>query len=593
MANSSLNLVNLDFASFKSGLKQYLKNNDQFKDIDFEGSNISTLLDILAYNTYHNAFYLNMIGSEMFMDTALLKDSVFSHAKELNYIPRSARSAYATIDIEVTPTTFVESITALAGTSFSSKFGTKTYTFTIPDSLALTSKVNTSNSSLLVFYANNVQIYEGFTATDTFVVSNVDPNQRFVLSNPNIDTTSIKINVIENGSTQTVQYRQNSSFFNVASDDTVFFVQGAENGQYEILFGNDVTGRKPKKGAVITCTYRVSSGSSPNGANSFRLDGTIGSFSLPEVAITIKRIAENGSEPESISSIKFNAPRYYQTQERAVTSRDYQALLRSQFPEIDSIHVYGGEEADPPRYGKVIIAVDIFGAEGAPAANVERYKKYLKEKTPLTIDPEFVNPSFLYCLINSSVVFNLNTSTAASTDIKAGVKDVISTFCQENINDFDVTLRFSKLTTSIDNTYDSIVSNETSITLLKYLVPTSEQIFRRENIATKIYFFNPITGFITDTFTYAFQGSLYNNAYAEDDGAGVVNLKIGEKIIPIGSVNYTDGVITFDNLVVASYAGEGIGIRATPLRQDITVRRNEILQARDSDIVVNVTGEYL
>lgn len=593
MANSSFNLVNLDFASYKSSLKQYLKNNDQFKDIDFEGSNISTLLDILAYNTYHNAFYLNMIGSEMFMDTALLKDSVFSHAKELNYIPRSARSAYATLDIEVTPTTFVESITAQSGTSFSSKFGTRTYTFTLPDSLLLASKVNPSNSSLLMFYANNVQIYEGFLVTDTFVVSNVDPNQRFVLSNPNIDTTSIKINVVENGSTQTVQYRQNSSFFNVTSDDTVFFVQGAENGQYEILFGNDITGRKPKKGAVITCTYRVSSGSAPNGAGSFRLDGTIGGFTLPEVALTLKRQAENGSEPESISSIKFNAPRYYQTQERAVTSRDYQALLRSQFPEIDSIHVYGGEEADPPRYGKVIIAVDIFGAEGAPQANVDRYKKYLKEKTPLTIDPEFVNPSFLYCLINSDVVFNLNTSTVAAADIKSGVKNTIDTFCQENVNDFDVTLRFSKLTTSIDETYESIVSNETSITLLKYLTPTNDQMFRRENIATKVYFFNPISSFITDTFTYAFQGTLYTNAYVEDDGAGKVNLRIGEKLIPIGSVNYDDGVITFDNLVVAAYSGEGIGIRATPSKQDITVRRNEILQVRESDINVNVIGEYL
>lgn len=592
MANSSLNLVNLDFTAYKNSLKQYFKNNDQFKDIDFEGSNISMLLDILAYNTYHNAFYLNMVGSEMFMDTALLRDSIYSHAKELNYIPRSARSAQAQINILVTPTVFRDSLTVSAGTTFSSKFGTKTLSFVLPESIALTSRTNESNPDLLEFYANNVTIYEGFAVTDTFVMNDTDQSQRFVLSNPNTDTTSIKVNVVEDSTSQITQYRQLSSFLNVRETDPVFFVQGAENGQYEIVFGNNVTGRRPKKGAVINCEYRVSSGSLSNGASAFSLDGDIQGLTT-EVAITSVRAAENGAGVESINSIKFNAPRYYQTQERAVTSRDYQTLLKSQFPEIDSIHVYGGEEADPPQYGKVIIAVDIFDAEGAPAYNVENYKKYLKEKTPLTIDPVFVNPSFVYCLVDSRIVYNLNTSTASSSDIKVGVKSTINTFCQENINDFDVTLRYSKLTAAIDKTYSSIVSNETTITLLKYLVPTNKQMLLRENIATKVYFFNPISSFVTDSFTYFFQGSTYRNAYAEDDRNGVVNLVLSGKLIPIGSVDYEQGIVTFDSLVVASYSGEGVGIRATPSRQDITVRRNEILQTRESDINVTVVGEYL
>ena len=592
MANASLNLVNLDFTSYKNSLKQYLKNNDQFKDVDFEGSNINMLLDVLSYNTYHNAFYLNMIGSEMFMDTALLRDSVYSHSKELNYIPRSARSAQALINIEVTPTVFRDSLTVSAGTTFSSKFGTKTLSFVLPESLALTSKPNPGNTDLLVFYANNVTIYEGYTITDTFVMNDADQSQRFVLSNPNTDTTSIKVNVVEDGSSQLTQYRQMSSFLNVRDTDPVFFVQGAENGQYEIVFGNDVTGRKPKKGAVISCEYRVSSGTLANGASLFNLDGEIQGFTT-EVVISTVNTAEGGANVESINSIKFNAPRYYQTQERAVTSRDYQALLKAQFPEIDSIHVYGGEEADPPQYGKVIVAIDIFDAEGAPAYNVEKYKKYLKEKTPLTIDPVFINPSFVYCLVDTRIVYNLNTSTASGSDIKVGVKDTINTFCQENINDFDVTLRYSKLTSAIDNTYSSIVSNETNITLLKYLVPTNEQMLLRENISTKVYFFNPISKFTTDSFTYFFQGSRYPNAYAEDDGNGVVNLILSGKLIPIGSVDYEQGIITFDSLVIASYSGEGVGIRATPSRQDVTVRRNEILQTREGDISVTVVGEYL
>jgi len=596
MANTSTNLVTLDFSTYKTNLKEYLRNNTLFQDIDFEASNINVLLDILAYNTYHNGFYLNMIGNEMFMDTALLRDSVVSHAKELNYTPRSTISSVATLKIVVTPTVYEDSLTIPRGASFTSTVGSNTYIFTTDQTIVMDRRLNTSNTQLNEFFSNTVEVYEGFVVADSFVVDESNPTQRFVLSNPNVDTSSIRVSVLEDGDTQLQSYTLSSSFFNVTSTDKVFFVQGAENNQYEIIFGNNVTGKKPKNGAIISCEYRVAVGEFPNGADNFRLDaaivGTASSYSGDQVAVTVVEAAQSGAAAETLDSIRFNAPRYFQTQERAVTRSDYETLLRANFPEIDSVHAYGGEENDPPQFGKVMVAIDVFNADGIPPTLAEKYRKFLKEKMPLTIDPIFINPSFLYCDISSNIVYNINTSTAAEGDIKAAVKTTIQTFCNTNINDFDVTLRFSKLTTAIDNTYDGIVSNDTTIKLIRYLVPTPEQTATRQNLNTTISFANPITSVISDSFTLFYQNSLYRNVYLQDDGNGLLNAVLGDKVFPVGSVNYDAGTLAIDSLRIASYSGEGVAFNATPKNKDITVTLNEILQTRESDIHVSVRGIY-
>lgn len=596
MANTSTNLVTLDFSTYKTNLKEYLRNNTLFQDIDFEASNINVLLDILAYNTYHNGFYLNMIGNEMFMDSALLRDSIVSHAKELNYTPRSTISSTATLKIVVTPNVYEDSLTIPRGTSFTSTIGSNTYVFTTDQNIVMDRQLNPSNTLLNRFFSNTVAVHEGFIVADTFVVDETNTAQRFVLSNPNVDTSSIRVSVLEDGNTQLQTYILSSSFFNVTSTDKVFFVQGAENSQYEIVFGNDVTGRKPKNGAIISCEYRVASGDPANGADTFRLDGAIlgtnGSYIGNEVAITVVEAAQSGAAAESIESVRFNAPRYFQTQERAITTSDYETLLRTTFPEIDSVHAYGGEEHSPPQYGKVMIAIDIFNADGIPTSVATKYRKFLKEKMPLTIDPVFIDPIFTYCDITSNVTYNLNASAVGEGDIKNGVKTTIQSFCNTNINDFDVTLRYSRLTTAIDNTYDGIISNETTLKLIKYLVPTPEQTVSRENIQTVIYYSNPITSIITDSFTLYYQNTLFRNVYLQDDGNGLLNAFVGGKSFPVGSVNYEQGQVSIDNLRVASYSGEGIAFTATPLNNDVAVRLNEILQTRESDIHVFVTGVY-
>lgn len=596
MANTSTNLVTLDFSTYKTNLKEYLRNNALFQDIDFEASNINVLLDILAYNTYHNGFYLNMIGNEMFMDTALLRDSIVSHAKELNYTPRSTISSVATLKIVVTPTVYEDSLTIPRGTSFTSTVGSNTYIFTTDQTIVMDRRLNSSNTQLNQFFSNTVDVYEGFVVADSFVVDDSNPTQRFVLSNPNVDTSSIRVSVLEDGNTQLQSYILSSSFFNVTATDKVFFVQGAENNQYEIVFGNNVTGKKPKNGAIISCEYRVAVGDLPNGADSFRLDaaivGAAGSYSGDQVAVTVVEAAQSGAVAETIESVRFNAPRYFQTQERAVTTSDYETLLRTNFPEIDSVHAYGGEENDPPQFGKVMVAIDVFNADGIPPTLAEKYRKFLKEKMPLTIDPVFINPSFLYCDVSSNIVYNINTSTAAEGDIKAAVKTTIQTFCNTNINDFDVTLRYSKLTTAIDDTYDGIISNDTTVKLIRYLVPTPEQTATRQNLNTTISFANPITSVISDSFTMFYQNSLYRNVYLQDNETGLLNAVLGDKTFPVGSVNYDTGVVTIDSLRIASYSGEGIAFNAAPKNKDVTVTLNEILQTRESDIHVSVRGIY-
>ncbi len=245
MANSSINLVDLDFNALKASFKDYLASQSRFKDYNFEGSNISVLLDVLAYNTYLNSFYLNMVASEMFLDSAQLRDSVVSHAKELNYLPRSFVSSVANVNISITPSTAQSSVTIPAKTSFTSRLGSNTYTFTTKESVV----INTSNSG--VFYANSVLLYEGGYVTDSFVRNTSADNQRYILTNPNVDTSSLEVTVTEDGGSSVYTYTQAFSLLDIISTSQVFFVQACENEQYEIIFGNDFSGRSPRNGAVI------------------------------------------------------------------------------------------------------------------------------------------------------------------------------------------------------------------------------------------------------------------------------------------------------------------------------------------------------
>lgn len=596
MANGSINLVNLDFNSLKSSLKSYLSNQNAFRDYDFDGSNMNVLLDLLSYNTYINSFYLNMVSSEMFLDSAQLRDSVISHAKSLNYTPRSFRSAAARINIAVTPlpSSNTTAVTIPRGTSFTSKVASNTYTFTLQDNIVVT------GSSNGVFTAANVEIKEGVLITDTFIYNGLPTSeQRFVLSNPTIDTSTIRLYVTEDNGANVLTYTQANSYFNLDSTSRVYFLQAAESDQYEIVFGNGVQGRTPKHGSAVSIVYAVGNGELPNGCALFSSDDSIDGHT--NVAITTVSVATGGLVHETLQSIRKNAPRYFQTQERAVNASDYKTLLRLAYPEINAIHVYGGEEEDPPRYGKVVVALDIINSDGVPENNKDVYRKFLKERCPLTIDPVFVDPEYLNLEVYSVVTYNINTLTVSEKDLVAAAKTKIRAFNEQNLNDFNTTLRYSKLVEAIDSVDTNIISNSTEVVAYKALnpalnspTPFTVNFNNRLKILNSAYIHPYVSNHAVTSTYFTYNGVLCK---LEDDGNGLMRLvsletQNGEHvtIINVGTVDYTTGTVFINGLDISSYEGPYIKMRAVTDLHDIAAAMNNIIRIQDEDIFVTASG---
>lgn len=596
MANTSLNLVGLDFNQIKTNLKSYLKRSDSpFKDVDFEGSNISNFIDVLAYNTYMNNFYVNMVASEMFLDTAQLKDSVVSHAKELNYLPRSFTSAQAQISFTITPSSALPSLVVPKATSFTTRIGSNNYTFTT-DSLSVVN-ANTDGK----FYVNTT-IYEGTYLSETFVYTPSNTSQRFVISNPTADISSLTVLVIENNGANSYTYTRASSFLGLDSTSQSYFLQAAENDQYEILFGDDIIGRRPRAGAVILAEYRVCNGELPNGARTFDIDGPISGQSNVSVITTITP-ASGGAVSEDIASIKFNAVRHYQNQERAVTAGDFESLLTRNFPDIDAVSAYGGEDADPPQYGKVIIAVDIKAGEAASLSDKQRYYNFIKPRSSISIDPVFIDPVYLYCEVYATVRFNTNTTTIRASDMSTLTTATISTYNNTNLDGFKKTLRCSKLAELINNQHPSVVSCDLSISPFKTFIPTTGRIYKQSfdfgfrlskeyTISYDDLVKSPIPAVRSTTLIK--DGK---NCYIKDNGAGVIGLYTIEtsdgevNLGDVGTIDYDTGKVEITNLVIDSFipaSGPHVHLYAVPVEKDISSTKNQILVIRDSDIEVDV-----
>ena len=597
MANSSIMLTNLDFESQKNTLKQYLRSQDRFKDYDFDGSNMSVLLDILTYNTYQNTFYMNMVANELFLDTAQLRDSVVSHAKELNYTPRSFKSAEANVNIEIaTVNNDKRTLIMPKGTTFTGRISNRNFTFSTGENIVIDTIDNTrSVGSNTMFVASNVTLYEGDYVKDTFTI-NPGENTRYILTNKNIDISSITITVVEDMGANPLLYLRASSLFDIGVDSKVFFVQGASDDSYEIIFGDGVSGRKPKDNSVVIVEYRVSNGELPNGCSQFQTDGTIDDEPLVTVVTNIP--AGGGSVSESIESIRYNAPRHFTTQERAVTAEDYATLLRLQFPEINAVTAYGGEELTPPQYGRVFVSVDLKDIDGVPQVKKDQYFRYIKPRSPVSITPVVVDPEYLYVRTETLVNYNVNLTTLNTDDIRTLVTSSIVEYANNRLNNFNRTLRYSKLVESIDASHPSIVSNETEVKVIKYLTPTLNT-----NLALTLDFKLPIEVIISnsgahptlnkqsiETSEFRYEGLA---VFIEDDGLGVMRIvttkDAGRKVVrEIGTVDYDSGVIKLNNFSMESYTGTFFKVFVSPRSKDITSAQNTILNIVDADVVVNV-----
>jgi hypothetical protein len=594
-ANSSIALTQLDFDSIKTSLKTYLSEQNEFQDYDFEGSNLSVLVDILAYNTYQNAFYLNMIGNEMFLDSAKLRDSVISHAKELNYLPRSFTSSKADLRLTITPTDVNKnSIVVPKGTGFISRVDDYSFTFTTTENLVITNKVNGS------FVSDTITVYEGNYLSDTYAVNYANPLV-FKINNKNVDISSVAVTVLEDNGSVNIEYSRATSLFGYDENSTVFFLQPGIGDLYEVVFGDGVVGRKPKNNAIVIIEYRTSNGELPNGAFRFINAGRIDNEA--NVAITTVKAAADGAVAEDLNSIKFNAPRAFTTQERAVTAEDYENLLKASFPEINAVTAYGGEDANPPQYGRIFVSVDLTDVDGLPKIKEDQYKRFLRSRSSVAMEPLFITPDYTYLKVDSTVRYNINRTGLNPEDIRTYVIDSILNYASTNLNSFAKTFRYSKLVQAVDATDASVVSNETDIVLVKYLSPTLNT-----PLNLTVDFKNPLTqeipllgdehpivdvhGITSTPFTY----TGIQNCVLEDNGDGIVRIvtPVGanhKKIVDIGTVDYDTGIVRLNNFNIQNFSGTSLKIYAEPRSRDITAIQNVILNIIEPD--VNITIEQI
>jgi hypothetical protein len=597
MANNSLNIATLDFDTIKANLITHLRSQAIFKDFDFEGSNIAVLIELLAYNTALQSFYQNMLASESFLDSAQLRSSVISHAKELNYRPRSARSASATIQLSVEQSGN-NTLLIPKGTTFTTSFNFQTYTFSTNEAKVYYANLDPTTNTYK-FQTDDIDIYEGFYVTETFVMNYSNPSLQFVLSNPMVDTTSLVVNSVEDNGSTIIPYMLSDTLLGLSSDSKNYFLQATDQEKYEILFGDDIIGRKPADGAVIAVQYRISSGATPNGASLFSPDTDLTSDNSGRVSLTTISKAIGGDNPESISSIRFYAPRHFQTQQRAITTSDYETLLKSQFPEIDAISVYGGELVNPPQYGKVFIALSVSGLELIPDSKKQEYLNFIKPMMANPIQPVFVNPTFTYIRIDSTVKYNLNVTNLKPNEISLLISNSITQFNTDNLDDFNSTLYGSRLVATIDSSHASIISNDTKVYAYKKIIP---QVGPSQNIdinfgislehdipqLPNVHPTNEVKTVFSSPFTLNGE-----TVIVEDDGNGtlrVVRLDNSNYtfVKNIGTVDYSIGKIQLINFSCDKFVGDSIRFYVVTEDSDITSSYVDILKIDPSEVTITV-----
>lgn len=594
-------IAELDFAQVKENLKTYLKSQTLFKDYNFEGSNMNVMLDVLAYNTFQNNFYTNMALNEMFLDSAQLKESVVSHAKALNYVPRSRSSARALVNVTLNvPAENAPTFVPIpAKTKFTAQCGTKSFSFYTLNSYTITP----ANG---VYRYSNLDIYEGSWVTEYFTVTN-DSTQRFILSNNKVNTNTINVYVKQNStSTTSTEFTLRNSIFGVELTDPVFYLQGADSDKYELIFGRDKFGAQPVAGNVIVVEYMITSGEEANDITTFSIADKVGDYTG---TVSLANVSEGGAEREDIESIKYYAPRSIQVQDRAVTEKDYEILLKTRYPEIQAISVYGGEELTPPRYGRVVVAVDVMNADGVSENNKVKYATYLSDKTPVGIEPIIVSPEFMHVELNTTVYYDTKKTSLGEAAIASKVLDAIASYNNTYLNDFKATFRPSKLAAAIDSCDVNILSNDFDAVPFIPLIPTIgmsntfDVTFKNGLIKNQIITEGePIQSHraAVKSSSFTFGG---NSVFVMDDGKGTLNIvkyqDASYTIVKrsIGTVDYDTGRVIIRNLIPTAYQGSEIKLLGRTANGTITAPKNRILSIRTSysdietpDVIINVVG---
>ena len=576
--------TNLDFNTLRAQIKDYLRSNSNFSDFDFEGSNFSILIDTLAYNSYITAYNTNMAVNEAFIDSATLRENVVSLARNIGYVPRSKKSATAIVNFTVNVPTGANIVKLNKGLVALGSVQGGNYVFSIPDDITVT-----PNSQGIANFSN-ISIYEGNYLTKTFVVDSSQTNQRYILPNANIDTSSIRVEVEEKGSIDV--YNAYTNIFEVNSESRLFLFQEIDDERYQIMFGDDVLGKKPANGAIIRVSYIVTNGVDGNNAANFNFSGRLTYISggvdrditSGISLLTTTQRSENGDSIESVDSIKYLAPRVYASQYRAVTPNDYKSLIPFLYPNIDSVSAYGGEELDPPEFGKVFITVKPKNGEVLSAVVKDSIKNDLKKYTVAGIKQEFLDLKYLYVEFNSTVAYD-SGFISDKLNLQSRILSSIETYAKSSdINSFGGRLKYSKLLAQIDRVDTGITSNITKLVMRRDLKPSYNQIATYE-ICYGNVFHADLEGFNIRSSAFKIEG-VDGNVYLtdfpnSDQTTGIIKYFTldGEIITYInnnaGTVDYIRGEINlFPINITSTTISEKIEIEVTPESNDIVAKEN-------------------
>ena len=569
-ANTSLRVTELDFDTIKNNLKNYLKSQSEFQDFDFDGSGMSVLLDILAYNTHYMGFYLNMIGNEMFLDTSQIRSSILSHAKAINYVPTSKQGSQSLLNILVTPSdtesTSVNSLTIDRYTKFLGQdIDGVNYPFVATSS-------NTVLKSGSTFSFSNVNIKQGEVITLQYEMTPTNTYRRFEIPSQNVDTTTISITVQESSTnTDTKVYLPTTDITTLTSSSLSYFIEENENQNYTFYFGDDIIGKKPKNGNIITCTYIDNSGSLTNNISRFIATDAIGGLYRNNVQITTVKSSFGGIDKETIEQVRFRAPYYYATQNRAVTTNDYKTLLTKDFSNIESVSVWGGEDNDPIVYGKVFLSLKT--RQNIALTNVD--KEFIKDtlirnRNVVTVTPEIVDPDFAYIRVLAKVSYNPYLTSLGVNQLAEVVKASIFDYNDRELNTFDSTFRKSTLSRYMETSDRSILGTDITIFVQKRVSLNTinskkydinfNMPLRKGNYANKLFSFPEI--YINDSNTVE-RKVLFEEVLDAPTG--------------INSIEITNGGLSYSTAPNVIIEGDGTGAIARAYVADGKVYKIEIL----------------
>ena len=577
-------VANLDFEDIKVALKDYMRAQTEFTDYDFEGSALSNLIDVLAYNTYYTAFNTNMVVNELFIDSATLRDNVVALAKQLGYTPKSITAPTAYISFTVTydnPTTDTE-LFLKKGSGFTATYDGTVYQYVVTED----AKAQVSNDQAVF---TNVPIREGTLLTSNFTVNSQD-SQRFILDNKDIDTNTIKVKVYPGGGSFNEPYLLATNILGVDGNSKVFFLDEIEDERYELLFGDGVLGKKLDSGTLISVDYLTTSGPASNGVRTFVFSGVLENINgvTPNKSITVQSTvaASGGEEIESLTKIKYNAPKTFGAQDRAVTADDYEAIVRNIYPATSDIIIFGGEDQVPPEYGKVFISLKPKDQSYLTSLTKQEIVKELKKYVVASVEPKLIDPSILYVEIDSKIYYDgtVTDQTPANIRDKAigAFQQYISTSDTEKFNG---KFRYSKAVAVIDNADVSIGSNLTSVTMRKDFYPQLNSTFYYE-ICYQNQFDKDCDDPILSSTGFRITEFPNFDVYIEDRGGKIVLYRLdtvtGEKVVldsDIGEIDYVNGEIKIPALTIikGSFFDNRISFRVKPLSNDIKALREVYL----------------